>query len=170
MLSKRYSDQRRATDIYMHKGGIGVVANASAMERQRRVSQAGGAHARDANINRHCLRVQTMSRNVVSVSPQKFIAPRRAVAGNDIDFIVGMPEFRLNIVKQIKQPRIVMEYVSGPPIFQIFIETSESLWNVTVSSAIDNIEPLSSVRVEEPQPIFWSRGNCGGGMRSRKHP
>jgi hypothetical protein len=73
----------------MHKGGIGVVANASAMERQRRVSQAGGAHARDANINRHCLRVQTMSRNVVSVSPQKFIAPRRAVAGNDIDFIVG---------------------------------------------------------------------------------
>ena len=88
------------------------------MERQRRVSQAGGAHARDANINRHCLRVQTVSRNVVSVSPEKLIAPGRAVAGNDIDFIVGMPEFRPNIVKQIKQPRIVMEYVSRPPIFQ----------------------------------------------------
>ena len=113
--------------------------------------------------------MQTMARNVVRVFPEQFIAPRRAVAANDIDLIVGMSDFRLDIAKQIKQPRIVMEYVSSPPIFQKFIKARESFWNVTVSSAIDNIEPLSSMHVEKPQPIFWTRGNCSSGIWNRNH-
>jgi hypothetical protein len=88
------------------------------------------------------------------MSPQKFVAPRRAIAANDVDLGVESSKFGLQIVKEIEDSRIKVANVSCPPISQIGIQFRKRLRNVVGSATINNIKSLSTMSVKEPQLIF----------------
>jgi hypothetical protein len=93
----------------------------------------------------------------VTVGAQEFVAPRRTVTTNDVNFGVGPFQCDVQVVKQIEYSRIVLVNVAGAVIPQILIELREGPGNVVATSPVDSIYPFPRVDVKEPQTIFWFR-------------
>lgn len=56
-----------ATHINMHKLRSWIVPDASTMQSQRGIAEFGSANARHADVDRHCLHVQTVPGDGVPV-------------------------------------------------------------------------------------------------------
>ena len=69
-----------------------VVADTTTMQRQRGVPQSWGRNPRHPNIDGHRLHVETVAGYAVSMSAEEFVAPRRAVAADDINLEIGISE------------------------------------------------------------------------------
>lgn len=137
------------------------------MQGQSRIPQIDCPHAGQADINHHGLHVQAVARDSMAMRAQELIAPGSAVPTDYVDFGVGPAYLGCQIVQKIKNPRIVMAYVAGTVVPQVTIEVSECFGNVLAVSAIDDIQALSRVHVEELQPILGTDGDRSGGMSGR---
>lgn len=140
--------------IHMHKIGLGVVTDSSAMQLQGCISQARGFDTRNADIDCHRLHMQTVQGHTMTMSAEKFVAPRRAIAANDINFSIGPSNGSGQVVKEVEHSRIVVVNVTGAMIAKIFIESGQSFRNIKVTLPIDNVESFAGVRVEKVQAIF----------------
>lgn len=105
-----------ASYVNVDEIGSRIIPHSPAMQAEGRIAELGSGHARQTNIDRHRLHVQTVLRHPVSVSTEIFIAPGRAVAANDIDLGIGTPKRNGQIMQNIKHPRIVLANIASPVI------------------------------------------------------
>jgi hypothetical protein len=70
--------------------------------------------------------MQTVPGDTVTMRTQVLIAPRRTVATHDVDLGAWPSQLGSEIVEQIKDPGIVVAYVSGAMVTQVRIQLGES--------------------------------------------
>jgi hypothetical protein len=119
------------------------------VERQSCIPDVGGADAWQTDVNRHGLHVQAVASYPVTMSPQKLIAPGRAVSAYHVDFGVGLAQLSVEIVQQIKNLGVVVADVAGTVITQVAIKLIECAGNVMVAFAINDIEVFAGVQVKK---------------------
>ncbi len=136
------------------------------MKCEGRIPEFCGGCAGYADVDRHGLHVQTVLRNAMTVRTKPLIAPRSPVTTHDIDFSVRTTQRSRQIVKQIEDSRIVFAHVAGPVIAEKAVELGKSGGIIAVAVAIDNVEPLASVGMEEMKAIGVSSRQVGFGRNS----
>lgn len=97
----------------MNKLRLRVVAHTAAVQAESGIAQAGGGHAGNANVDSFAEHVLTVLCDSDSSVTQEFVAPRRAIAANDIDFRAGMTDGGSQIAEQIEKARIEIDDISG---------------------------------------------------------
>jgi len=81
-----------APHVHVHEIRSSVVADTTTMEREGSVPQLCGGNPGYPDVDSHCLHVETVAGHAMSMNAEKFIAPRRAVAADDINLKIGIPE------------------------------------------------------------------------------
>jgi hypothetical protein len=76
------------------------------MQIQGSVAQASGRHSGDSNVNRLSLHMLAMFRHSRARAVEKFVAPRRAVAADNIDLGPGATQLCGEIAQQVEKPGI----------------------------------------------------------------
>src|SRR6476659_3828153 len=74
-----------AAHIDMHKIRSYVVADTASMQRQGSIPQLCDRNPGYPNIDRHCLHVETVAGDSVSMSAEEFVAPGRSVPADYIN-------------------------------------------------------------------------------------
>jgi hypothetical protein len=97
--------------------------------------------------------METVASDTVPVSAEEFIAPRRAIAANDVDLEAGIPECRCQVVEQIEDSRVVLVNCAGPVVAQIMVEANQGILIVAFAITVDDVGALSRMGVEEPQTV-----------------
>ena len=75
----------------------------------------------DPNVDSHCLHVETVAGDPVSMSAEEFVAPRRAVAADDINLKIGIPELSSPVVEEVEYPRIVLMNLAGTVVADLSV-------------------------------------------------
>jgi hypothetical protein len=105
------------------------------------------------NVDGHGLHMETVARDTVSTSAEEFVAQRRAIATEDIDLKVRIPECGSQVVEQVEHSRVVLVNCAGPVVAQITVEANVSILIVSFAIAVDDVEVLSRMCVEQPQVV-----------------
>jgi hypothetical protein len=108
--------------------------------------------------------MKTVLRHADGVCPEILVAFRRSESADDVNLGVGAAHGLRGIPQNIENPRIVVMHFSGAVIAQEMVELRQSLGNVRIAVAIDNIQMFSGVSMEEPQVAIFNRwGTTGNG-------
>src|SRR4051812_43781706 len=104
--------------------------------------------ARNANIDRHALHVQTFARHAAALFVKQSVGFRRAIAGY---YLEGRRSFEpgVKIIQKIEQPRINRMNISCAKIPQYSIDLSESFGLVRTITPIIQGQALGCVNVLE---------------------
>src|SRR5215472_11913607 len=94
---------------------------------------------------------------------QKLVAPRRAIATDDVDFAIGIVQRRNQVVQQVEQARIKVTNISSAVVSQIVIECRQGFRHVGRAAPVHDVEPLVGVSMEKAKPVF---GGCRSSSRS----
>lgn len=137
----------------MYELGGSIVAHAAAVQGQGGISKFGGGDPGKTNIDCHGLHVQAVLRDAMTVRAKPLVTPRRSITTHNIDFGAGTPQFDGQVVEQVEDPRVIIVHLAGPMITQEVIEFGQGGGVVAVAVAIDDVEPLSSVGMEEMKAI-----------------
>lgn len=97
----------------------------------------------------------------MAVLTQVVVAPRSAVAADDVDLTVGVPEANHQIMQKVEFPDVVILHVAGAVIAKKVIELRDGIGQIVISNAIDDIDSFSRVKVIKAQPVLF--GACGRG-------
>jgi hypothetical protein len=97
--------------------------------------------------------METVASDTVSMSAEEFIAPRRAIATEDVDLKVRIPECGSQIVEQVEHSRIVIVNCASAVVAQITVEARVGIPIVSFAIAVDDVEVLSRMCVEQPQMV-----------------
>lgn len=138
------------------------------MQRHGRIPQLRSRNSGHPDVDGHRLHVETVTGHAVSMSTKKFVAPGRAVAADDVDFKIGIPECSRQVVEQVKYPRIIFMNLAGAMVAQITVQARQGFRIVAFPIAVDDGQTLASVGVEKMQTIdtilnwlqFWL--GCAG--------
>ena len=87
--------------------------------------------------------METVASDTVSMSAEEFVAPRRAIATEDVDLKVRIPECGSQVVEQVEHSRVVLVNCAGPVVAQITVEANVGILIVSFAIAVDDIEVLS---------------------------
>lgn len=87
------------SEIYMDESRLGIVANPSTMQSERRVAQANGGYSGDADVNSLTLHMLAVPSDPCGGAPKEFVAPGRAVAADNINFFSGTAHRRRKITQ-----------------------------------------------------------------------
>ena len=79
-------------EIHVHKLRLRIVADTAAVQIERSIAQTSGGHSRHANVDGFAQHVLAMLGDANSCAAKKFVAPRRAIAANDVDLSAGMAD------------------------------------------------------------------------------
>ena len=101
--------------------------------------------------------MKTVAGYAVSMSAQKFVAPWRAVAANNIDLHIRIPQRCRQIVEQVEHPRIVVTNVARAVVAQITVQARQGFLIISFAVAVNDIQPLSSMRMEKMQLVWTAR-------------
>ncbi len=82
-------------EIHVDKLRLGIVADTAAVQAERGVAQASGGNSGNANVDGLAEHVLAVLRDPDRRAAQKFVAPRRAIAANDVNLGAGMARPRL---------------------------------------------------------------------------
>jgi hypothetical protein len=110
-----------APHVHVHEIRSCVVADTTTMQRQGSVPQLCGGNPGHPNVDGHCLHVETVAGHAMSMSTKKFIAPRCAVAADDINLKIGISEGNSKLVQEVEYSRIVLMNLFGTVIAQISV-------------------------------------------------
>ena len=91
------------------------------MQRQRSIPQLCGRNAGYPNVDGHCLHVETVAGDSVSMSTEEFVAPRRPVAADHINLKIGISERGSQVVQEIEYTRIVLMNFARTVVSQISV-------------------------------------------------
>jgi hypothetical protein len=136
-----------AAYIYMHELFPRVVAHATPMKVQRRIAQGRRRNSGQADIDGHGLHVQAVLGYGRRAASQKFVAPRRSIAADNVNFLIRPARGGNQVVEQIEDPRIVGMDFARPVVPQKVFQLLQRHGIIGVSMAIDNIKALVRVRV-----------------------
>ena len=92
--------------------------------------------------------------DTVAVFAKVVVAPRRAIAADDVDLVVGMTQLYQQIVEQIEFLDVVILHVIGAMVAQEVVEFRNLLGNILIADAIDDIDALAGVKVVEAQAVL----------------
>ena len=98
----------------------------------------------------------------MAVFTEIVVAPRSAIAADDIDDAVGMAEAGHQIVEQIELPDVIVLDVSGAMVSEEVVELRDSFGNVVVANTVDDVDALTGVQVIQMQAVA-GRGRRGVG-------
>ena len=146
----------------MDEAGARVVANSSAMQGQGGVAQGQRVDTGNANIDGVRLHVQAVSSYTRGAGAEEFIAPRGAIAADDVDLGVGAAEGSGKIRKNVVDMRIVVLDLTSAVVAQEMVELIFGLREEVISAAIDNIDALAGVCVLEAKMVFLARRRGSG--------
>jgi len=132
------------------------------MQRDSGVAQGQCIDARDANVDGVRLRVQAVSGYTGRASAEELVAPRAAIATDDVDFRAGTAERSGKIGEDVENVGIVMFDGASAVVPQEMVESLFSLRQKSVATAIGDINPLARVRMVEAKTVFL------GGRMSRR--
>lgn len=156
-------------EIHVDKLRLGIVAHTAAMQTESCVTQTSGRNAWHANVDRFAEHVLAVLGNTDGGATQKFIAPRRTVAANDVDLSAGMAYGGGQITEQIEKAWIEIGDVTGAVIAQEMIEFVHGIGEIRISLAIDDIDALIRVQMKKQQAMLSQGQIRGGGESSRKN-
>ena len=103
-------------------------------------------------------RLCSATSGVRTTSAQEFVAPGSTVAADHIDLTTGIAERRGQVVEKVEEARIEMTHISGAVIAQIMVELVERFGDVSITAAMNDIQPLTRVSVIEAEPVLGRRG------------
>ena len=81
------------------------------------------------------------------------IAPRSAIAANDIDFAVEMSQFGQQIMQQVEFPDIIVLFVTGAVITKKMIQRRHTFRKILIAYPVNDIQVFSCMEVIEAKPI-----------------
>jgi len=87
------------------------------------------------------------------MSAEEFVAPRSAIATEDVDLKVRIPECGSQVVEQVEHSRVALVNCAGPVVAQITVEANVGILIVSLTIAVDDVEVLSRMCVERPQAV-----------------
>jgi len=147
-----------AAGVDVDEAGAGVVADSSALEGDGGVAQGQRVDTGNANVDGVRLHVEAVSRYAGGASAEKFVAPRGAIAADDVDFGIGSADGSGEIGENVEDVRIVVLDFAGAVIAEKMVELSFGLGQEDVTTAINDINALAGVRVVEAKMMFLGRG------------
>ena len=124
-----------------------IVAYAAAMEFQRSIAQLRRIDAGHTDVDGHGLHVQAVLGHGRRAASQKFVAPRRSIAADNVNFFVWPARGSNQVVEQIEDPRIVGMDFSRPVVSQKVFQLLQRHGIIRIPMAIDDIKALVRVRV-----------------------
>jgi hypothetical protein len=107
--------------------------------------------------------MKTGLRHTNRVGPQILVARRRSKSANDVNLGVRAANGSGSIRDNIENPRVVMMHFSGAVVAEEVVELGQSFGNIGIAMAIDDIQMLACMSVEEPQMAFlhgWGSTGC----------
>ena len=157
----------------MHEIGAAIVTNSAEMQAHCRITHLGCGNARQANVDGFGLHVQTVEGDtgMRAAASQKLVAPRRAVSADNVDLAAGIAKRRRQIVEKVKEAGIEMPHVSRAMVAQIVIESVQRFGDISITAAVNDVEPLVSVGVIEAQVVLGHRSDrrrCTATQRRRQ--
>src|SRR5579864_7297240 len=123
------------------------------MQRQSSVPQLCGRNPGHPNVDGHRLHVETVTSHAVSMSTEEFVAPGRAVAADDTNLKIGIPERNSQVVEQVEYPGIVLMNFAGAVVAQITVQARQRFLIVAFAIAVDDIQALSRMCVKKMQAV-----------------
>ena len=92
--------------------------NTTAMQRQSSIPQLCDRNAGHPYVDGHCLHVETVAGDTVSMSAEEFVAPGCTVAADYINLKIGIPECGSQVVEEVEYPGIVLVNFTSAVIAQ----------------------------------------------------
>jgi hypothetical protein len=126
-----------------------VITNASSVKGQGRFSQLQRIRSRHPDIDGSCLHVKAVLRDSSRVSPQEFIASRRAIATNDFDFSAWSANRIGQVPKDVIELCIILLHFSGAMVSQELIQSCGCFGNISIALPKNDVNPFTGVRVVE---------------------
>ena len=155
--------------VYVDELGFGVVADSAGAEGEGGLAKVFGRDAGNADVDgfgQHVLAVFGDSRGA---GAEIVVAPRGAIAANDVDDCVGTVQPGEQIMKQVEFARIVVADISGAVVAQEVVEHLDGRRDIPVSDAINNVDRLAGVQVVHLEAVlFPSWGGCLGVQGGRR--
>ena len=148
-----------ASHVHVHEVGTAIVANAPAMQTQRGIPHRRGANSRQPNVDSFRLHVETVASHasVGVAGTQKFVAPRRTVSTDHVNFSVGVVQRCGQVMEQVEQARIEMMNVARTMVTKKMVERIQRSRYVGIAAPVNDVESLAGVCVIEAEPVFASR-------------
>src|SRR5580765_6121239 len=97
--------------------------------------------------------MQAVDGHAMSMGAQELIAPRRAVAADDINLEIRIPEFGREVVQQVEHPRIIFMNLAGAVVAQIMVQLRQRFWIIAGAVTVNDIQTLASVSVKKMQAV-----------------
>jgi hypothetical protein len=85
------------------------------------------------NVDGHGLHMETVASDTVSMSAEEFVAPRSAIATEEVDLKVRIPECGSQVVEQVEHLRVALVNCAGPVVAQITVEANVGILIVSVA-------------------------------------
>ena len=142
-----------AAGVDVHETGTRIVADAASPESQGRVPKDKRIYSWNANIDSVRLHVQAVSRDTGRSGAKKRIAPRGAVAANDINLGIRVTNGSRQVCEDVEDMRIIVLHVAGAMVAEEMIQLLLRLRGVFVAMAIDNVNVLAGVGVVEAYAV-----------------
>ena len=131
------------TNIHVNKVRLRVIAHSAAMESQGSVANFGGGNSGNADVDGLGFHVLAMQRNAVSMFTKIVVAPRSAIAADDVDRAVGLAEAGHQIVQQIELFQVIIFHVSGAMIAEKMIELRYGVRQIVIANTIHHVDVLA---------------------------
>ena len=154
----------------MDKLRYGIEPDSACMQGKRCISQRDRADTRNADVNRlgeHVLAVFGYTRFRAS-GAEEVVAPRRAVAADDVDHAVRPAERGHQRMEHVEFLRIVAADVLGAVIAQEVVQLIQRARKVGVADAVYDVDIFTRVQVVHPQVKLLLRTCLDGGVEIRR--
>ena len=81
------------------------------------------------------------------------IAPRGAIATDDVDLAVEMSQFGQQVMQQVEFPDVIVLFVTGAMITKKMIQRRHTFRKILIAYPVNDIQVLSRMEVIEAKPI-----------------
>src|SRR5271154_1412866 len=142
-----------AASVNMYEPRLRIVAHTAAAKSERRISQRKSFDPWNADINRLRLHMEAAFGDPRGMRTQVFVAPWCSIAANNLNLRAGASHGCSQFRKDVKYARIVMLHFSGAMIAQKIIQLLLSFRQENIAPAINDINPLSCVRVVQAETM-----------------
>ena len=101
---------------------------------------------------------------------EKAIAPRRAIAANDVDLAVNVPQLGQQVMQEIELSDVIVLLVTCTVVAKKMVQRRNAFRKILIAYPVNHIQMFSGVKVKEAKPIragicwLW----CVYGLRSGK--
>jgi len=124
------------------------------MQGDRGVTQCQRINTGNANVDGVSLHMQAVAGYAGRAGAKEFIAPRGAVAADDVNFGVGAAEGSGEIGENVEDAGVVMLDVAGSVVPEEMVELFFGFGKIVVAATINDVNTFACVRVIEPDMVL----------------